>query len=74
MVNDAPGDPPRLALQEILYDEQSQLDHAHDVLHKCRRIMEIAKADIDEGIFLYGSDVRPTLDAIMTEARKTLLY
>lgn len=70
----APGDPPRSARREILYDEQAQLDHTNDVLPRYRFIVEIVQEDIDEGIFPNGSGVRRVLDAIMPEAQGTLLY
>ena len=63
IVQAALGYPPRLARQEILEEEHTQLDHVEDVMPKCRRIVEIAYIGID------GSDVRQVLDAIMTEAR-----
>lgn len=54
MVHAAPGDPSRLAHQEILEEEQAQLDHIDDVFPMCHRIMKIVRADIDEDIFPYG--------------------
>ncbi|XP_050890161.1 uncharacterized protein LOC127095527 [Lathyrus oleraceus] len=58
MVHAAPGDPTRPTHQEILEKEQTQLDHAKDVLPRRRRIMEILQADIYKDIFLDESDVR----------------
>ena len=74
MVQDAPGDPPMPAHQEILEEEQARRDHATDVLPRCRRIMELARDGIDRGLFLDGSDVRGVLDAIMAEAQEALFY
>lgn len=42
MVQVATRDPTRPAHQKILEEEHTQLDHAHDVLPICRRIVEIA--------------------------------
>lgn len=56
MVHAAPGDPPRPIHPDILEDEQAQLDHAKDILPKCRHIVEIAQAGIDKGIFPDGPD------------------
>lgn len=50
------------------------LDHPHDVLSRCRHIMEIVQTCIDRGIFPDGSDVRRVLDAIMTKAHEALIY
>lgn len=69
MVQAPPGDTSRPAHQGILEDEQTQLDHAEDLLPKCRRIVEIAQAGIDKDIFSDGSDVRQVLNIIMMEAR-----
>ena len=74
MVQTSPEDPPRPSHQEKLEEEQTQLDNAHDVLLRCRRIMEIVQEDIDICIFPDGSDVRQVLYTIMTEARETLMY
>lgn len=74
MVHVALGDPPRLAHQEILEEEQTHLEHTDDVLPMCSRIMEIAQTRIDEGIFPDGSGVRRVRDAIMAETQRTLLY
>lgn len=68
------GDPPRPAHQEILEEEQAQLDHVEDALLRCHYIVEIAREDIDRGIFPDGSDVRQVLDAIMMEPHGALLY
>lgn len=68
------GDLLSLAHQDILEKEQTQLDHVHDVLPRCRCIMETVYASIDKGIFPNGSEVRQILYAIMTEARETLMY
>lgn len=38
------------------------------------RIVEITQTSIDRGIFTDWSDVMQVLDAIMTEARGTLMY
>lgn len=63
-------DPLRPSHQEILEEDQTQLDHAENVLPICHRcIVEIVHACIDKGIFSDGSDVKHVLDAIMTEAR-----
>lgn len=74
MVHDAPGDPSRPTHQEIIEEEHTQLGHAHDVLPRCRCIVEIAQEAIDKCIFPDGSEVRHVLDAIMTDARETLMY
>lgn len=74
MVQAALGDPLRLAHKEILEDKDALLDHAHDVFLRCCRIVEIAHADIDRGIFHDGSEVRHALYAIMTEVREVLMY
>ncbi|CAI8615467.1 unnamed protein product [Vicia faba] len=68
LVQDAPGNPPRPSHQEILEKEQTQTDHATDVLPRCRRIMEIVQTSIDGSLFPDGSDVRVILDTIMAEA------
>ena len=44
------------------------------MLHRCRRIIEIAQTGIDRGIFRDDSEVREILDAIMMETRETLMY
>lgn len=41
MVQIALGDPSKAAHQEILEEEQTQLDHAYDVLPRCPWIVEI---------------------------------
>ncbi|XP_050908477.1 uncharacterized protein LOC127122130 [Lathyrus oleraceus] len=74
MVHDALGDPLRPAHHEILEEKHAQLDHAKDVLPRCHHILEIAHADIEKGIFLYGYDVRQVLDTIMVKTRETLMY
>lgn len=74
MVETAPGDPLRLVHQEILEEEHTRLDHAHDVLPKCCSIMEIIQACIDKGTFPDGFEAREVIDAIMTEERETLMY
>lgn len=74
MVHAAPRDPSRPAHQEILDEENAQLDHTDDVLPRCRCIMEISRADIDERIFPDGSGVTRVLDAIMVEAHGEFLY
>lgn len=62
------------AHQEVLEEEQAQLDHTDDVLPRCRCIMEIVCAGIDDGIFHDGFGVRRILDVIMAEAHGALLY
>lgn len=74
MVHAAPGDPSKRAHQELLEEEQTQLYHNDNVLPRCRRIVEIVQADIDECIFPNGSGVRRVLDAIMAETHGVLLY
>lgn len=74
IVHASPGDPLRPTHQEILEKEQTRLDHTDDFLPRCRRIVEIVRADINEGIFPGGFNVRGVLDAIMTEAQMALLY
>ncbi|CAL5197040.1 unnamed protein product [Lathyrus oleraceus] len=74
MVQASLGDPPRPAHQEILEEEQTQLDHAKDVLPRYRRIMGIVHVGIDKSIFPDGSNVRHVLDAIMTKAQRALMY
>lgn len=59
MVQTALGDLLRLSRQKIL----------EDVFPRCHRIVEIAQAGIDRGIFPDGSDVRQVLDVILTDAR-----
>ncbi|CAL5194313.1 unnamed protein product [Lathyrus oleraceus] len=54
----APGDPLRPSHQEILEDEHSQLDHPHDVLSRCRCIVEIVQAGIYRGVFPNGFELR----------------
>lgn len=71
MVQAALGDPSMLAHQEISEEEQTQLDHAKDVLPRCFYIEE---EGIDRDIFPDESDVRQVLDDIMTEARGALMY
>lgn len=58
MVQAAPKDQLRSTHQEILEEEQTRLDHAHDVLPRCRRIVEIVQVGIDKNIFPNGSEVR----------------
>lgn len=58
-------DPPRLAHQTILEEEQAMADNVVDVLPRCGCIMEIVQAGIDKGLFLNGSEVREFLDVIM---------
>lgn len=41
MVQNSPKNPLRPAHHEVLEEEQTQLDHAEDVLPRCRRIIEI---------------------------------
>lgn len=74
MVQYAPGDPSRPAHQEILEEEQTHLNCANDVFRRCHRIVEIAQTNVDIYIFLDGFEARELLDAIMTEARETLMY
>lgn len=69
MVQAPPRDSPKPTHQEILEETQAQLDHVECVLPIFRRIVEIARADIDKGIFLDRSNVRQVLDVIVTEAR-----
>lgn len=40
----------------------------------CYRILEIARADIDDDVFPDGFGVRRVLDDIMAEAHEALLY
>lgn len=58
MAHAALGDSSMSAHQEILEEEHAQLNHAHDVLSRCRCIMEIAQTDIDRDIFPDESEVR----------------
>lgn len=74
MVQTAPGDPPRPTHNEILKDEHAQLDHVKNILSRFRCIVQIAQTDIDKDFFPNGSDVSQVLDAIMMEARGTLMY
>lgn len=46
MVQDTPGDRPKLDHQDILEEKQTMTNHAHDVLPRCRYIMEIWRAGI----------------------------
>lgn len=48
IIHAAIGDPPRSSHQKILEEEKTQLGHAHDVLPRFLRIVEIAQADIDK--------------------------
>lgn len=73
MVQAAPRYPPRSTHQEILEEKQARLDHAHDVLPRCRCIVEIVHASVDKGIFPNDSNVREVLHVIMTEAREALM-
>lgn len=74
MVHVASRDTSKSANQEILEKEHARLDHDHDVLPRCRHIVEITQACINRGIFPDGSEVREIPYAIMKEARETLIY
>lgn len=41
MTLDAQGDPPKPTHQEILKEEHGRANHVVDVLHACRRIMDL---------------------------------
>lgn len=74
MTPNTPEDPPRPTHQEILEEEQDMTNHFVDVLPRCHRIMKLGQEGIDRGLFLYDSEVRGVLDAIMGKARKGMQY
>ena len=47
MIEDALENPPMPAHHEILEEEEPMRDHAHDVLRRCRHIMELERDGID---------------------------
>lgn len=67
-------DPSRPVHQKILEDRQTKDDHVVDVLHVCRRIMDLARASIYKGVFQEGSSKKDIVDFIIYEARMALQY
>ncbi|XP_058733766.1 uncharacterized protein LOC131605426 [Vicia villosa] len=51
MLPATPGDPPRLAHEEILQANQAELDHTHDLPPRCHEIADTRLGAIADGLF-----------------------
>lgn len=74
MILNIPEDPSKACHQEILEEKEAMTDYVVDVLPRCRRIIDFARAGINKKVFLNGTLGRNIVDDILNVARTTLQY